>query len=233
MSRRPRLADLFSCAGGAARGYHDAGFEVVGFDLVEQPRYPYEHHVADALDVDLDGFDAVHASPPCQMFSAYRRAMPDRGDNEYVNLIPQTREKLQAWGGPYVIENVPGAPLEAPVLLCGSMFDPMLDVQRHRGFETNWGLRHPVWPCRHKLWGPRFDRGSRQIRPRDRKTCAIGEWRIPLEVQQAAIGIDWMTVAEMSQAVPPEYTRHIGAQLLEVVGSVPGHGENHGTARHG
>ena len=102
-------------------------------------------------------------------------------------------------------------------MLCGSMFDPMLDVQRHRLFETNWPLEPPAWPCRHKLWGPRFDRGSRHIRPRDRRTCAIGEWRIPAEVQQAAIGIDWMTVAEMSQAVPPAYTEFIGGQLRGVL----------------
>ena len=212
---KPRLADLFCCAGGAGRGYQLAGFHVTGVDIVEQPNYGGDDFVrADALEFDLSGFDAVHASPPCQMWSAYRRARPELGDEEYVNRIPETRERLEEWGGPWVMENVPGAPLEDPVLLCGSMFDPMLDVQRHRYFETNWGLRPPMWPCRHKLWGPRFDRGSRDIRPRDRRTVAVGEWRIPLEVQQKAMGISWMTVAELSQAIPPAYTHHIGTQLL-------------------
>jgi DNA (cytosine-5)-methyltransferase 1 len=216
VTRRPRLLDLFSGAGGSAVGYQQAGFDVIGVDIRPQPNYPFEHHVADALTYPLDGYDAIHASPPCQMFTAYRRAMPGRGDWQYVNHIPATRERLQAAGVPYVIENVEGAPLHDPVRLCGTGF--ALDVQRHRLFEASFLLLGV--PCAHGRNVARFDRGSRHIRPNDRRTVAIGEWRIPLELQQQAMGIDWMTVAELSQAIPPAYTRYLGGLLLEQLGTV-------------
>jgi DNA (cytosine-5)-methyltransferase 1 len=125
--------------------------------------------------------------------------MPGRGDEHYVNHIPATRQRLDAWGGPWAIENVVGAPLENPVMLCGTGFG--LDVQRHRLFESNVPMMSPG--CSHGRNAARFDRGSRDIRPNDRRTVAIGEWRIPLDVQQAAMGIDWMTVPELSQATRP------------------------------
>jgi DNA (cytosine-5)-methyltransferase 1 len=166
---RPRLLDLFCCAGGAARGYQRAGFYVVGVDHEPQPRYGGDEFVqADALTFPLDGFDAVHASPPCQMFSAYRRAMPGRGDEHYVNHIPATRQRLDAWGGPWAIENVVGAPLENPVMFCGTGFG--LDVQRHRLFESNVPMMSPG--CSHGRNAARFDRGSRDIRPNDRQPRA-------------------------------------------------------------
>ena len=155
------------------------------------------------------------------MFTAYRRAMPDRGDDNYVNLIPDTRAILEAWGGPYVIENVPNAPLNDPILICGSMFDPPLEVQRHRLFETNWGCPPPVWPCRHKLWGPdRYPGGKSVARTGSSKglvrgTVEIGAWDIPLEVQQRAIGIDWMPTKALSQAIPPAYTEWVGRRMLD------------------
>lgn len=220
---RPRLLDLFCCAGGAAKGYYNAGFEVVGVDIEPQPNYPYEFIQADALWVlttDLQRYDAIHASPPCQMFTAYRRSRPDKGDENYVNLIPATRELLQDSGLPYVIENVEGSPLREPVRLCGSMFDPPLDVQRHRLFETNWGLEPPPWPCRHKVWGPdRFPGGRSKERTGSNKglargTVEIGTWDIPLERQAEAMEVDWMNVKELSQAIPPRYTEFIGRQLL-------------------
>ncbi len=201
-------------------GYSHAGFRILGVDSSPQSNYPFPFEKGDALEyLDRYGyiFDAIHASPPCQMFSAYRRAMPQRKDEDYINLIPGTRELLLRLGTPYMIENVPGAPLVEPIKLCGSMFDPPLDVQRHRLFETNWGLPPHPNSCRHNLWTPRFDRGSRHTRPNDRKTVAVGEWRIPLEVQQKAMGIDWMKVPELSQAIPPAYTEYIGKQLMEVL----------------
>jgi hypothetical protein len=109
---RPRLLDLFCGAGGAAVGYHRAGFDVVGVDLNPQPRYPYEFRQADALNYPLDGFDAIHASPPCQAFTAYRRRGNGVGDG-YPVLITRTRTRLAATGRPYIIENVPGAPLDS------------------------------------------------------------------------------------------------------------------------
>lgn len=209
---KPRLLDLFCGAGGAAMGYHQAGFEVVGVDIRPMPRYPFEFHQSDALEFPLEGFDAIHASPLCQMWSAYRRARPEKGDEHYVNLIPPTRERLSATGLPYIIENVEGARFELinPVRLCGTGF--ALDVERHRRFESNVALFGV--PCAHGRNAPRFDRGSRHIRPNDRRTVPIGEWRIPLPIQQAAMGIGWMTVDELSQAIPPAYTRYLGEQVL-------------------
>src|SRR5688500_4187308 len=114
-----RLLDLFCGAGGCSEGYHRAGFEVVGVDLKAQKNYPFEFIQADALDYPLDGFDVIHASPPCQAYSVLRRANPDA---EYADLIEPTRAKLQASGLPWIIENVPGAPLAQSITLCGSMF---------------------------------------------------------------------------------------------------------------
>jgi DNA (cytosine-5)-methyltransferase 1 len=224
MSRRPRLLDLFAGAGGAAVGYNRAGFDVVGVDIVPQPNYPFEFVQADALVLTgaqlesrgqfnrtwLETFDAVHASPPCQLFSAYQRA--NKHQRAHVNLIPPTRDLLRATGLPYVIENVPGAPLEDPVTICGVSVG--LDVRRHRLFESNIDLIVP--PCACGGWQEaKYDRGSRATRPNDRRTVAVGEWRIPLAVQQQAMGIDWMTVPELSQAIPPAYTELIGHQLAQ------------------
>ena len=212
---KPRLLDLFCGAGGAGTGYHRAGFEVVGVDIKPQPHYPFEFHQMDALDVDPDGtwlstFSAAHASPPCQLFSAYQRANKRQG--EHLNLIPETRELLRATGLPYVLENVPGAPLEDPVTICGVSVG--LEVKRHRLFEAN--IDFVVPPCACGGWmAAKYDRGSRATRPNDRRTVAVGEWRQPLELQQQAMGIDWMTVPELSQAIPPAYTELIGHQLMQ------------------
>src|SRR5690348_13600467 len=145
---RPKLLDLFCGAGGAAMGYHRAGFDVVGVDIKPQPRYPFEFHQGDALDPTyrdpwfepwwIDTFNAIHASPPCQ---AYTKARKLQG-KEHPDLIGPTRELLKATGLPYVIENVPGAPLVDPVVLEGQMFEG-LATQRARWFETNWPLEVP------------------------------------------------------------------------------------------
>ena len=209
---RPRLLDLFSCAGGAAMGYHRAGFEVVGVDINPQPRYPFEHHVGDAIEfARLHGheFDAVHASPPCQTFTAYRRRGAGVGD-DYLNLIPETREVLQEIGRPYVIENVEMARGELidPVCYCGSSFG--LNVRRHRLFESNMPLNPP--PCDHAWQTPRFPPATN--RTNLRRTVEVGVWRIPLATQREAMGIDWMELRELSEAIPPAYTEHIGRQLI-------------------
>lgn len=203
-------------------GYSRAGFRVLGVDHKPQPNYPFEFICCDALEfVDRwvgsstdDGWpemwiDAIHASPPCQLFSAYQRA--NHNQKQHVNLIPQTRELLQASGLPYIIENVPGAPLKGPVTVCGVSLG--LDVRRHRLFESNVSLMTP--PCACGGWQEaKYDRGSRAIRPNDRRTVAVGEWRIPKDVQQQAMGIDWMEVKDLAQAIPPLYTELLGAQLL-------------------
>jgi DNA (cytosine-5)-methyltransferase 1 len=205
-----RLLDLFCGAGGASAGYYEAGFLITGVDVEPQPNYPEmgcEFIQADALDFPLDGFDAIHASPPCQAFTAYRRRGNGVGEG-YPNLIAEVRERLQATGLPYVIENVAGAPLRDPVMLCGTGFG--LDVQRHRYFESNAPLMSPG--CSHGRNAARFAQATN--RAKKRRTVEIGVWRIPLATQQRAMGIDWMTVEELSQAIPPVYTEHIGHYLM-------------------
>jgi DNA (cytosine-5)-methyltransferase 1 len=207
---RPILLDLFCGAGGAAVGYHRAGFDVIGVDLKPQPNYPFEFRQMSARDVRIvpTWFDAVHASPPCQAFTAYRRKGHGVGDN-YPDLITETRAMLVDTGLPYVLENVPGAPLENPTQLCGSSFG--LDVRRHRLFESNLSFMAP--PCAHGWQTPRFPQATN--RTNLRRTVEVGVWRIPLDVQQRAMGIDWMTLPELSEAIPPAYTEFIGGQLLD------------------
>jgi DNA (cytosine-5)-methyltransferase 1 len=186
-----------------------------------QPNYPFEFIEGDVFELDpewiAESFDAVAASPHCQPFSAYQRT-GNVGD--YPDQIPPTRELLRATGLPYVIENVVGAPLEDPVLICGSMFEPPMDIRRHRLFEANWDLQPPMWPCRHKLQPPdRFPGGRSKQRTGSSKglvraTMEIGSWDIPLEDQKRAMGVDWhVTLPELSNAVPPAFTRHVGEQL--------------------
>ena len=137
---KPRLLDLFCGAGGAAMGYSRAGFEVVGVDINPQKNYPFEFRQADAMefldDLDgLEGYAAVHASPPCQAYSAGSR-MRTGSAKVHPKLIEPIRDSLELLDISYVIENVVGAPLRRDFVLCGSMFD--LPVRRHRIFETNW-----------------------------------------------------------------------------------------------
>lgn len=203
-----RALDLFCGAGGAARGLADAGLEVVGVDIEPQPNYPYEFVQADALTYPLDGFDLVWASPPCQAFTAYKRRPGHVAPRD--SLIPQVRAMLRASGIPYVIENVEGAPLESPIMLCGSAFG--LDVRRHRWFETSFPVLSPG--CAHGRQEPRFPGATN--RKNKRRTVEVGVWRIPLEVQRAAMGIDWMTREDLSQAIPPAYSRYLARAWLRV-----------------
>ena len=205
---KPRLLDLFCGAGGAAMGYHRAGFEVVGVDIKPQPHYPFEFHQADALTFPLDGFDAIHASPPCQLFSrAGHLRTAQGGKSSAINLIPETRALLMASGLPYVIENVPGAPLDG-VTLCGSMFG--LGVRRHRIFQSGAPLTTPG-PCHHREQG----RPVGVYHVINDHVPSGGTTARNLEEGQAAMGIDWMTWKELTEAIPPAYTEWIGAQLLQ------------------
>lgn len=203
---RPRLLDLFCGGGGAAMGYHRTGFDVVGVDIAPQPRYPFEFIQADALEFPLDGFDAYHASPPCQFKTAYGRRPGHVHPSG--NCIPQTRERLR--GRPYVIENVTFAhdDLVNPIMLCGSSFG--LDVRRHRLFECSFPAM--ARPCDHSWQTPRFPQATN--RTKLRRTVEVGVYRIPLKVQQRAMGIDWLPLEELSQAIPPAYTEHIGHYLM-------------------
>lgn len=225
---KPIMLDLYCKAGGSARGYQEAGFYVIGVDHEPQPNYAGdEFFQADALEVlerrqihywAFESFAGISASPPCQAFTVWRNA-GNVGD--HADLVSETRQLLKATGLPYVIENVVGAPLQDPALICGSMFEPPMDIRRHRLFETNWELQPPMWPCRHKMQGgPRFPGGRSKERTGSsrglvRATMEIGSWDIPLEDQKRAMGIDWdVTLPELSNAVPPSYTRHVGEQLM-------------------
>lgn len=208
-----KLLDLFSGAGGAAVGYHRAGFEVSGVDVVRQPNYPYECFQCDAVGLLknramkpwIAEYDVLHASPPCQPFSAYRRRGDGVGDN-YTDLINEVRDALIAHGLPYVIENIPRSPLHNPVTVCGSSFG--LDLQRHRLFESNLPLVAP--PCNHEWQTPRFLSSSN--RGNLRRTVEVGAGRCSREAP-GAMGIDWMTGEELSEAVPPAYTEFLGRQI--------------------
>ena len=208
---RPRLLDLFCCQGGAAMGYHRAGFDVVGVDVNPQPNYPFEFHQADALTFPLDGFDAVHASPPCQFATVYGNNKAHVRD-DHPNLIPATRALLEASDLLYVIENVEGArgELVAPVKICGTGLG--VRVRRHRYFESNWPLVGVE--CDHGRFTDRPFPGSSN-RPNGRTVMNVGEYRVPLPVQRDVMQMHWADLYGISQAIPPAYTEHIGQALFD------------------
>lgn len=211
---RPRCADLFCCAGGAAMGLYRAGFDIEGWDIEPQPRYPFTFHQGDALQVDLDRFDFVWASPPCQRYTRMNQGLLESQgrQKEHPDLIEPVRQKLKAWGGPYIIENVEGAPLINPVKLCGSAFG--LNVQRHRLFESNVMILEQ--PCVHKFWEADKPPLHRLVGKSRVVGCyghgrgkgdTVGAWR-------EAMGIDWMTRAELCQAIPPAFSEYLARFIL-------------------
>lgn len=217
---KPRLLDLFCCAGGASVGYAQAGFDVTGVDIKPQPNYPFAFMQANALGLDPDfiaSFDAVHASPPCQAYSDL--AKRNRNADEWPRLIEPVRDILARSGLPYIIENVDGAPLLDPVVLCGTMF-PELRVLRHRLFEANFEIVAPL------------HRKHPKVHTFDRRKSHFGktnEWKdfvqvtgggnCTLAAARQAMGIDWMTKTEINESIPPAYTRFIGRELLRQLSS--------------
>jgi DNA (cytosine-5)-methyltransferase 1 len=209
---KPRLLDLYAGAGGAARGYQQAGFHVTGIDIKPQPRYAGDEFLqADALkfldlclgaEIEWD-YDVIHASPPCQAFT---NAQVIHG-REHPDLLTPTRTLLEQTGLPWVIENVPGAPMRKDLVLCGTQFDGLSSengqLVRHRWFEFSDPSIAPslVHPCRH-----------------DRPTVSVfghgGHIYHGVEDWKLNMGIDWMTRDELAQAIPPAYTQFIGEQLL-------------------
>ena len=205
-----RALDLFCGAGGASVGLHRAGFDVTGVDIEPQPHYPFRFVQADAITVFVENFDFVWASPPCQAHSTLRHLHPGI---EYTDWIGRTREMLKAWGGPYIIENVPGAPLLEPVRLCGSAFG--LGVRRHRLFESNLPLAGVS--CCHELQPRPIDVSGTGARRRGPRTDGKGgNSRKPRNIDEArrVMGIDWMDRAEIAQAVPPAYAEFLGRQVI-------------------
>lgn len=198
-------------------GYHRAGFEVVGVDLSTQPNYPFEFIQADALKLERDflaSFDAVHASPPCQSYSDL--AKRNGNGHMWPRLIEPVRKMLKSLGVPWIIENVEGAPLRDPVVLCGTMF-PGLRVIRHRLFEANFPLEVPDHPLPH----PRvFTHDKRKahygILDQDVSFVQVtGGGNCSIANAKDAMGIDWMKKNELNEAIPPAYTEYLGKQLME------------------
>jgi DNA (cytosine-5)-methyltransferase 1 len=224
---RPRLLDLFSGAGGAAMGYHRAGFNVVGVDIKPQPHYPFKFWQGDALDVlrtwtGNERFDAIHASPPCPRYSVLRHANVTKGsDHPDQGVLGVTRDLLQATGLPYVIENVPGAPMDPTIVLCGSQFglgSGDRQLRRHRLFESNIMLFQS--PCHHigeaigVYGGGRTGRYTFENGIRKGLKGRRGGYQGKMSERREAMGIDWMNSGELNNAIPPAYTKFIGTQLL-------------------
>lgn len=225
---RPRALDLFCGAGGASMGLDRAGFDVTGVDIRPQPRYPFRFVQGDALKppFELSEFDYIWASPPCQAYTGMQRLNTRAPKRDHPRLIEPVREMLRSAGVPYTIENVVGAPLIDPIILCGSMFG--LKVRRHRLFESNFWTLRPQ--CRHNLeihpfpvWGdgrptrqevrrarrsPIAVYGDHPQQPGD-KTMRVNRARTLAEGQEA-MGIDWMDWRPLTQAIPPAYSEFIG-----------------------
>ncbi|KFK91558.1 hypothetical protein IX27_00620 [Streptomyces sp. JS01] len=223
---RPLLLDLFCCAGGAATGYHRAGFDVIGVDIVDRPNYPFTFVRAEALEYlasliasgEIRRFTAVHTSPPCQAGCALTIGTNKaRGwGREHVQLIPELRTLLDATGLPYVIEQPNGkAPVRRDVWLCGEMFG--LGVLRHRNFELGgWTMPQPAHP-KHRG----YVRGHRHGVYRDGPYVAAygaGGGKATVPEMQTAMGITWTGVREeLTEAIPPAFSEHIGRALLAAV----------------
>lgn len=226
---RPNVLDLCCAAGGVSVGLEQAGFNVVGVDIEYQPHYPmrFEFYQEDITRISAGwvrrNFDFVWASPPCQAFTALRSM---QGDKEYINLIPDARRLIERAGLPAVIENVVGAPLRDPIMLRGTMFDlgceymgQRFQLTRERIFETH-GWTMPVPPVdRFSPELPVIGVYGGHARNRSEKWGGRGtkdfEGDSQRRLASEAMGIKWMSLADMSQAIPPAYSKWIGESFLE------------------
>lgn len=199
-----KVLDLFCGAGGAAMGLSRAGFaDITGVDIKPQPHYPFRFIQADAMTFDLAGYDFIWASPPCQAYAITNNIWKKSGT--YPDLVAPIRERLTATGLPFIIENVPGAPLREAITLCGEMFG--LRVIRHRLFES-----HPFLMGRqHQRHTARASYGRT---PKNGEHFTISGHFGDVEGGKRAMGIDWMTRDELSQAIPPAYSEFLGRQVL-------------------
>jgi len=215
---RPKLLDLFCGAGGAGEGYHRAGFDVTGVDIAPMPRNPHTFVQADALDyVARHGheYDIIHASPPCQRYSVANNIH----QRDHPDLIDPVRELLIATGRPYVIENVPGAPLRDYVQICGLSVG--CNVKRHRWFESNLPLLGTTCGSHEGDWllvfGHTVLTRGRTVGRAKGGGPSIRRQHVGTDRGREAMGIPWMSRDELSQAIPPAYTEYIGRQIMTVI----------------
>jgi DNA (cytosine-5)-methyltransferase 1 len=222
---KPWLLDLFCCAGGAGMGYSRAGFNIIGVDIDPQPHYPFEFWQMDALEAlqiliankgwfDGKWIGAGHASPPCQRYSDLAKRNGNAED--WPDLVGPVRELLEQADLWYIIENVEGAPLVDPIMLCGNMFDD-LRVYRHRLFESNFFLPQPWHPKHREKTFTHDKRKAHYGQPLDLSTMRVqvtGGGNAPVWAKAEAMGIDWMIGRELNESIPPAYTEYLGKQLL-------------------
>jgi DNA (cytosine-5)-methyltransferase 1 len=204
--KRPLALDLFCCAGGASVGLYRAGYDVIGVDIDPQPRYPFPFIQADVTKIDFRRFDFVWASPPCQQFCRLRTREDLSG---YPDLIEPVRAKLIASGAPYVIENVPEAPVRCDLMLCGAMCG--LRSYRHRHFECSFPIEAPAHP-KHVVRVNRRGENRREHWANGGFMTITGD--VGTYCGPGAMGIDWMSGNEMSEAIPPAYSEYIGRAAL-------------------
>lgn len=225
--QRPKLLDLYCGEGGCSMGYHLAGFDVTGVDIVRMERYPFEFVQASALSLPasyLLQFDAIAASPPCKVHTAMRMF----SSAHHRDLLPATRSLLNFVGKPFVMENVPGAPMIRPITLCGSMFG--LNVRRHRLFESNIKLEQPK--CDHA--GQKANSPGYKVlqyhsgQPREHTASVVsvygrgnGYGEGETELWRKVMDMPWASKDGLAQAIPPAYTKFIGQQLLAHLGYDP------------
>lgn len=202
---RPRCADLFCGAGGAAMGLYRAGFEVVGWDVLPQPHYPFEFQLGDAMEADLTGFDFVWASPPCQRYSRMQNIR--KNAERHPDLVGPVRDKLAKWGGPWIVENVMTAPLVSPIMLCGTMFG--LRIIKHRLFESNLALVAPTAKCDHRdVFDPWHGKGRTAAAHRESQ----GTPWIP---SPGGASKKRGRSGDTNNAIPPAYSEFLGRQVLQ------------------
>jgi DNA (cytosine-5)-methyltransferase 1 len=222
-THKPVLLDTFCKAGGATKGYQEAGFYVVGVDTEPQPNYCgdefYQAEALEFIDQNWRHVDAIHASPPCQKYTGMRNMTLSRFGSvktDHPDLIKPTREALARTGLPYIIENVQNSPLETVVILCGASLG-LRNVSRHRHFESNYLFFAPRCACRQEaytigIYGSKPD--GRRVSYRQHRLCRVAN---SLEEAQGLLEIDWMTWDEIRNAIPPRYTKYLGDQLLNVL----------------
>ncbi|MFI6371039.1 SAM-dependent methyltransferase [Streptomyces sp. NPDC050546] len=210
------VLDVFCCQGGASMGYYLAGFDVIGVDKENQPRYPFPFIQGDAVEYILahgHEYDLIAGSPPCQR---YTRAQVIQG-REHPDLVAPTREAMKSTGRPYIIENVQGAPLLDAVLLCGAMFG--MRTYRHRQFESPLPLGTRLHP-RHLAPVAKM---GRAVRPGEFMHI-VGNFT-GADLAREIMGMPWASRDGLREAIPPAYAQFLGAQAAEHILA-----ERHGAA---